>query len=119
MDRLDDPSGGRSATPPLGPSRRLEVAISIPRLLEFAGDETVRAAAIRALAAMPDSRALPWYLNALDHHDPGGGNTGRREGINGSSRLGWCRARIPGQFGTVHRPGGYRRRAYPGGGSGP
>ena len=48
----------------------LKVRESIPRLLEFAGDEAHRFAATKALASMPDPRALPVYLDALDEHDP-------------------------------------------------
>ena len=69
LDRLNDVSRDvRLAA--IGAVAALKVRESIPGLLAFAGDETYHAAATRALASMPDPRALPVYLDALDEHDP-------------------------------------------------
>jgi putative heme-binding domain-containing protein len=69
MDRLVD--GSREVRlAAIGAVAALKVRESIPRLLAFASDETDRAAATRALAAMPDPRALAVYLDALDERDP-------------------------------------------------
>ncbi len=68
LDRLDDISPDvRLAA--IGAVAALKVRESIPRLRTFAGDETCRAAATKALAAMPDPSALPVYLDALNEHD--------------------------------------------------
>ena len=69
LDRLNDISPDvRLAA--IGAVAALKIRESIPCLLEFARDETFRAAATRALAGMPDPAALPVYLAALDEHDP-------------------------------------------------
>ena len=69
LDRLNDTSRDvRLAA--IGAIAALKVRESIPRLLDFVGDETYRAAATKALAGMPDPRALPVYLEALDALDP-------------------------------------------------
>ena len=69
LDRLQDISQDvRLAA--VGAVAALKVRESVPGLLELAGEETYRAAATKALASMPDPRALPVFLDALDEHDP-------------------------------------------------
>ncbi|MGO9915382.1 MAG: HEAT repeat domain-containing protein [Isosphaeraceae bacterium] len=69
MDRLNDVSPDVRLAG-IGAVAALKVRESVPALLELAGDETYRAAATKALASMPDPRALSVYLDALDEHDP-------------------------------------------------
>jgi putative heme-binding domain-containing protein len=69
LERLNDISRDvRLAA--IGAVAALKFRESVPGLLELAGDEAYRAAATRALASMPDPRALPVYLAALGEHDP-------------------------------------------------
>jgi putative heme-binding domain-containing protein len=67
--RLDDRSPEvRAAAISLVAALKLREAV--PRLIELAGDTAVRPQAIQALAALPDSRALPVYLGAIGALDP-------------------------------------------------
>jgi putative heme-binding domain-containing protein len=48
----------------------LHITAAIPKLIALAGNDSTRPDAIRALAALPDPRALEVYLNALSDRDP-------------------------------------------------
>ena len=66
----DDPAPEvRVALATAAGTHRIEAAI--PKLIEWATlDGPIRAESIRALAAMPDRRALPAYVAALNDRDP-------------------------------------------------
>jgi putative heme-binding domain-containing protein len=64
----DDDADVRKAA--IEASGRLRLAGSIARLIERAGEEPTRAEATRALAAMPDPRALDVYVAALEDRSP-------------------------------------------------
>jgi putative heme-binding domain-containing protein len=67
--RLDDSSPDvRIAA--IGAAAALKLHETVPELLELAADEVYRAEATRALAELPDPRALPDYLNALGDRNP-------------------------------------------------
>ncbi len=70
LDRLGDPAPEvRSAA--IGAVAAHQVREAVPRLLALAeGDGPDRAEATRALAALPDPRALPAYVAALKGRDP-------------------------------------------------
>ncbi len=69
VDRLTDPSPKvRKAA--IAASEIHQVREAIPRLLTLAGDESDRAEATRALAALPDARGVPVYASALGDRDP-------------------------------------------------
>ena len=70
LDRLLNDDTREVRLSAIGAVAALKVRESVPGLLELTGDETYRVAAIKALASMPDSRALPVYLEALAEHDP-------------------------------------------------
>ena len=69
VDRLADPSAKvrKAAIAAVEAHRVVE---AIPRLVALAGEEPERAEATRALAALPDLRAVPAYASALRDRDP-------------------------------------------------
>jgi putative heme-binding domain-containing protein len=70
LPRLEDPAVEvRAAAAEAVASQKIVDAV--PRLLTLANAEATRVEATRALAAIPDPRALPIYLAALRDRDPG------------------------------------------------
>jgi len=69
VDRLDDPSPEVRKVA-IAASARHRLVEAVPRLIALAADDAWRAEATRALAAMPDPRALPAYVAALRDRDP-------------------------------------------------
>ena len=69
VDRLDDPSPEvrRAAIASAG---QHHVREAIPRLVALSDDAITRTSATRALAGMPDPRAIPAYIAALGDRDP-------------------------------------------------
>jgi len=69
VDRLDDRSPVvREAA--VAASGRHRLRDAIPRLVALAEDDSTRAGATRALAEMPDARAIPAFIAALGDRDP-------------------------------------------------
>ena len=69
LDRLEDPAP-EVQTAAIRAVAAAKIREAIPRLLALAGEGPSRLEATRALAAMPDARAVPAYVAALKDRDP-------------------------------------------------